>query len=249
MIIATILNIREKLNRLVAEGKSGVLALFDAADSAAGYDFMVYLHSLDTVYVEDSISEVSGYFDSDDTYSLNRWVTPFADRENAILLNDVGEDEQIFLNSATNDLLWHMTHEWELGEELDEDEQNGDVCEIADDCPDADFTLGFADTLECDIKTFRELIACGGDFSVCGVKVGVYQIGDDDEKSFYFVECYDEIFTDEDTNESLTVERHRIIFELNDWRTLYAKARTYLWQNYRQYRWIDSGFCNTNVVS
>ena len=147
------------------------------------------------------------------------------------------------MNSVTNDLLWHMSHEWEL------DGQDGDVCEIADDCPDADFTLGFADTLECDIKTFRELIACGGDFSVCGVKVGAYQVGDDDEKSYYFVECYDEIFTDEETNESLKVERHRIIFELNDWRTLYAKARTYLWQNYRQYRWIDSGFCNTDVVS
>lgn len=243
--MATILNIREKLNRLVAEEKSGVLALFDAADSAAGYDYIVYLHSLDMVYVVDSISEASGYFDSSDAQSLNRWVAPFADRENAISLNDVGEDEQIFLNSVTNDLLWHMSHEWEL----DEDEQDGDVCEIADDCPDADFTLGFADTLERDIKTFRELIVCDGDFSVCGVKVGVYQVGDNDEKSYYFVECYDEIFTDEDTNESLTVERHRIILELNDWRTLYAKARTYLWQNYRQYRWIDRGLYKTDVVS
>ena len=243
--MTTNLNIREKLNRLAAEEKSGVLALFDASDSAAGYDYIVYLHSLDMVYVVDSISEVSGYFDSTDTHSLNRWVASFADRENAISLNDIGEDEQIFLNSVTNDLLWHMTHEWELGE----DEQDADVHLNVSDCPDADFTLGFADTLECDIKTFRELIACGGDFSVCGVKVGVYQVGDDDEKSFYFVECYDEIFTDEDTNESLTVERHRIILELNDWRTLYAKARTYLWQNYRQYRWIDSGFYNTDVVS
>lgn len=243
--MATILNIREKLNRLVAEGKSGVLALFNAADSAEGYDYIVYLHSLDMVYVVDSVSEASGYFDSSDAQSLNRWVAPFADRENVISLNDVGEDEQIFLNSVTNDLLWHMTHDWELGE----NEQDVDVHLNANDCPDADFTLGFADTLECDIKTFRELIACGGDFSVCGVKVGVYQVGNDDEKSFYFVECYDEIFTDEDTNESLTVERHRIIFELNDWRTLYAKARTYLWQNYRQYRWIDSGFYKTDVVS
>ena len=243
--MATSLNIREKLNRLIAEDKSGVLALFNAADSAAGYDFMVYLHSLGIVYVVDSISEASGYFDSNDTQSLNRWVAPFADRENAISLNDIGEDEQIFLNSVTNDLLWRMTHEWEL----DEDEQDADVHLTVSDCPDADFTLGFADTLECDIKTFRELIAYGGDFSVCGVKVGAYQVGNDDEKSYYFVECYDEIFTDEDTNESLTVERHRIIFELNDWRTLYAKARTYLWQNYRQYRWIDSGFCNTDVVS
>ena len=243
--MATILKIREKLNRLVAEGKSGVLALFNAADSAAGYDYIVYLHSLDMVYVVDSVSEASGYFDSSDAQSLNRWIAPFADRENAISLNDVGEDEQIFLNSVTNDLLWHMAHEWEL----DEDEQNGDVCEIADDCPDADFTLGFADTLECDIKMFRDLMTSGGDFSVCGVKVGVYQVGDDDEKSYYFVECYDEIFTDEDTNESLTVERHRIIFEFNDWRRLYAKARTYLWHNYRQYRWIDSSFYNTNVVS
>lgn len=245
MIMATNLNIREKLNRLVAEGKSGVLALFDAADSAAGYDYIVYLHSLGIVYVVDSISEASGYFDSTDTHSLNRWVASFADRENAISLNDIGEDEQIFLNSVTNDLLWHMTHEWELGE----DEQDADVHLNVSDCPDADFTLGFADTLECDIKMFRDLMTSGGDFSVCGVKVGVYQVGDDDEKSFYFVECYDEIFTDEDTNESLTVERHRIIFELNDWRTLYAKARTYLWQNYRQYRWIDSGFCKTDVVS
>ena len=249
MIMATNLNIREKLNRLVAEEKSGVLALFNAANSAAGYDYIVYLHSLGIVYVVDSISEASGYFDSTDTHSLNRWVASFADRENAISLNDVGEDEQIFLNSVTNDLLWHMTHEWGLDEELDEDEQNGDVCEIADDCPDTDFTLGFADTLECDIKMFRDLMTSGGDFSVCGVKVGAYQVGDDDEKSYYFVECYDEIFTDEDTNESLTVERHHIIFELNDWRTLYAKARTYLWQNYRQYRWIDSGFYNTDVVS
>ena len=245
MIMTTNLNIREKLNRLVAEGKSGVLALFNASDSAAGYDYIVYLHSLDMVYVVDSISEASGYFDSTDTHSLNRWVAFFADRENAISLNDVGEDEQIFLNYVTNDLLWHMTHEWELGE----GEQDADVHLNVSDCPDADFTLGFADTLECDIKMFRDLIACGGDFSVCGVKVGAYLVGDDDEKSYYFVECYDEIFTDEDTNESLTVERHRIIFELNDWRTLYAKARTYLWQNYRQYRWIDSGFCNTNVVS
>ena len=247
--MATILNIREKLNRLVAEEKSGVLALFDAANSAAGYDCIVYLHSLDMVYVVDSISEASGYFDSTDTHSLNRWVASFADRENAISLNDVGEDEQIFLNSVTNDLLWHMSHEWELDEELGEDEQDADVHLTVSDCPDADFTLGFADTLECDIKMFRDLMASGGDFSVCGVKVGAYQVGDDDEKAFYFVECYDEIFTDEDTNESLTVERHRIIFELNDWRRLYAKARTYLWQNYRQYRWIDSGFCKTDVVS
>ena len=125
MIMATNLNIREKLNRLVAEGKSGVLALFDASDSASGYDYIVYLHSLDIVYVVDSISEASGYFDCTDNHSLNRWVVSFADRENAISLNDVGEDEQIFLNSVTNDLLWHMTHEWELGE----DEQDGDVCE------------------------------------------------------------------------------------------------------------------------
>lgn len=138
-----------------------------------------------------------------------------------------------------------MTHEWELGA----DGQDADVHLIVSDCPDADFTLGFADTLECDIKMFRDLMTSGGDFSVCGVKVGAYQVGEDDEKSFYFVECYDEIFTDEDTNESLTVERHRIILEFNDWRTLYAKARTYLWHNYRQYRWIDSGFCNTDVVS
>lgn len=247
--MATILNIREKLNRLGAEGKSGVLALFNAADSAAGYDYIVYLHSLDMVYVVDSVSEASGYFDSGDAQSLNRWIAPFADRENAISLNDVGEDEQIFLNSVTNDLLWHMTHEWELGEELDEDEQDADVHLTVSDCPVADFTLGFADTLECDIKMFRDLMTSGGDFSVCGVKVGAYQVGDDDEKSFYFVECYDEIFTDKDTNESLTVERHRIILELNDWRTLYAKARTYLWHNYRQYRWIDSGFYKTDVVS
>ena len=96
MIMATSLNIREKLNRLVAEKKSGVLALFNAADSAAGYDYIVYLHSLDMVYVVDSISEASGYFDSTDTHSLSRWVASFADRGNAISLNDVGEDEQIF---------------------------------------------------------------------------------------------------------------------------------------------------------
>lgn len=245
MIMAINLNIREKLNRLVAEGKSGVLALFDAADSAAGYDYIVYLHSLDMVYVVDSISEASGYFDSTDTHSLNRWVASFADRENAISLNDIGEDEATFLNSVTNDILWHMTHEWEL----DEDEQDADVHLTVSDCPDVDFTLGFADTLECDVKMFRDLMTSGGDFSVCGVKVGAYQVGDDDEKSYYFVESYDDIFTDEDTNESLTVERHRIIFELNDWRRLYAKARTYLWQNYRQYRWIDSVFYNTDIVS
>ena len=96
--MATILNIREKLNRLVAEGKSGVLALFDAADSAAGYDYIVYLHSLSIVYVVDSVSEASGYFDSSDAQSLNRWVAPFADRENAISLNDIAADENIFLN-------------------------------------------------------------------------------------------------------------------------------------------------------
>ncbi len=229
MIMTTNLNIREKLNRLVAEEKSGVLALFDASDSAAGYDYIVYLHSLDMVYVVDSVSEESGYFDSTGTHSLNMWVASFADRESAISLNDVGEDEQIFLNSVTNDLLWHMTHEWELGE----DEQDADVHLTVSDCPDADFTLGLADTLECDIKMFRDLMTSGVDFSVCGVKVRAYQAGDDDEKSYHFVECYDEIFTDEDTNESVTVERRRIILELNDWRTLYAKARTYLWHNYR----------------
>ena len=231
MIMVTNLNIREKLNRLVAEEKSGVLALFDASDSESGYDYdyIVYLHSLDMVYWVDSASEESGYFDSTSTHCLNKWVASFADRENAISLNDVGEDEQIFLNSVTNDLLWHMTHEWELGE----DEQDADVHLIVYDCPDADFTLGFADTLECDIKMFRDLMTSGVDFSVCGVKVRAYQAGDDDEESYHFAECYDEIFTDEDTNESVTVERYRIILELNDWRTLYAKARTYLWHNYR----------------
>ena len=135
--MATNLNIREKLNRLIAEEKSGVLALFDVADSAAGYDYIVYLHSLDMVYVVDSVSEALGYFDSSNAKSLNRWVAPFADRENAISLNDIGEDEQIFLNSVTNDLLWHMTHEWEL----DEDEQDADVHLNVSDCPDADFIL------------------------------------------------------------------------------------------------------------
>ena len=198
MIMTTNLNIREKLNRLVAEGKSGVLALFDAADSAAGYDYIVYLHSLDMVYVVDSISEALGYFDSTDNHSLNRWVASFADRENAISLNDVGEDEQIFLNSVTNDLLWHMTHEWEL----DADELDGDVHLTVSDCPDADFTLGFADTLECDIRMFRDLMTSGGDFSVCGVKVGAYLVGDDDEKSYYFVEF---------KNNTMTLHRQRLV--------------------------------------
>lgn len=245
MNMGTSLSIRERLNRLVAEKKSGVLALSNSADSAVAYDFMVYLHSLDMVYVEDSISEVSEYFNSGNTQSLNRWIATFSDRENTLSLNDIGEDEHIFLNFVTNNLLWHMTHEWEL----DEDEQDADVHLIANDCPDADFTLGFADTLECDIKIFRDLITYGGDFSVCGVKVGVYQSDDDDERLFYFVECYDEIFTDEETNESMKIERHQILFALKDWRTLYAKARAYLWHNYRQYRWIDSGLYKTDVVS
>ena len=247
--MTTLENIREKLESLIASGKSGIVALCGDPYPAwpdepfwEYHDALVFIGPLETVMatVDNCISffRVPTKGDS--------FLADFAEREDSFAVTELGFSEEEYLDICTAVLLDDLAHDdLESGNFDLEDFDAGFVYPSEEDafCPDTQFTLTGAEDVAGDIRNFRALLESGGEF--------VFRQPDGSEKKFSVSCCkyYDEeeeaesdvyalstmateSFIDEDTGAETEAEcRVRLLRSCN-WRTFYAKSRLFIFLNY-----------------
>ena len=231
------LSLRNKLDNLVKDGRSGIVALCGDAGAESGLDYIAYFHSLDIVYVVRS-EFGREYFDADANSFVTKTLREFSARQDHIPLAELGVGESQFLESALSELLWDMTHDdGDVPDDFDEPATLAraglpDPAPVTADQGYWAFTLFGLGGLESDILRFRELLLAKSPFSAAGngFSLGSY-LDETDRKVYVLNRQCDDIITDDETGEQYPVYFFEPVLANCDWRTLYARARTMIYLN------------------
>lgn len=234
----TLLSIADNLFRT---DRSGLIAL--CGDPALESDprFIVYFHSLGTVYISHGDLGTE-YFDSKARGYLERAVRTFSDCPDCQTMADVALDEKAFLQSALVRLLWDMAHaECDVPACSDEEARlskaglrsvralDSDEAPFADDT----FTLFGSGDLESDIEEFEYRVEAEKDFTLAGQGFSLGSVMDAGESMVYLLGRHcPETYVDGTTGEKVPVTRVVETLSSYDWRTLYARARMFIYGNY-----------------
>lgn len=229
-------SLRRNFDTLVKSGRSGLVALFGDPNLENGLEYIIYFHSLNTVYVSRGESG-SQYFDADIQALLTRALDNFAGRTDTLTLAEIGRDESEFLQTELAGLLWHMVHDdadipYDESEGLDADGLVAPDSEYVDET----FTL-FGGDLETDIERFRRLALSDGEFSVDGRILSLGSGQDDGRTVYALAYSYEDTFVDVDTGERVPVLQFNYVLFNYDWRVLYARTRSFIklnWERLRQ---------------
>lgn len=228
-------------DNLIKTGRSGLIALCGDPTPELDFKYIVYFHSLGIVYISRG-DRGTEYFDSNARVFLGRSVKDFSDCPDCQTVADVTIDEKAFLKSALARLLWDMTHdESDIPSCSDEEKSlskvglrsiwalDSDKVSFVDDT----FTLFGSGDLEKDIEDFKYQVNAEKDFSVAGQSFSLGSIFEASESMLYILGRHcPEIFDDEATGERVSVTRVVETLSSYDWRTLYARARTFIYWNY-----------------
>lgn len=238
----TIETLKAKLQSLIDAGKSGIIALCGDADSipeddsfCEGYDALVYVQPLDSV---------QAYFNWGDQYQTAETALAndsifknFAEREDCLAIDDIGMSEKDFLDLCTETLLNDMAHDDEECKELD-DEDAVEEYIYPFDCnfnyPPMDFTLTGAPDVASDIKVIKKLLEGGGSFVYInknGDQTEFYVCAEADDQYEQFVHF---LYLEEDGDDDVEGlnDFYYVLLRTLDWRTLYAKSRLFIYQNF-----------------
>ena len=152
--MSSIKTLYNRLQTLITEKKSGIVALCRGYETADSLEYMVYFHSLG--YVKVVQDHMSCYFMASIEKKLQRELKYFSDRDDYLSLSEIGIEQEHFLDTVINSMLWDMAHE--MGT-VDPDDILKDKWQIPIRIKNWDayreFTLGLADTIEGEIDAFR----------------------------------------------------------------------------------------------
>lgn len=228
-------------DNLISAGRSGLIALCGDPAVEAGLKYIAYFHSLGIVYVSHG-DEGTEYFDSKGRGFLENAVKEFSDCPDCLTVADVAIDEKEFLKSALARLLWDMSHdETEVPACADEEKKLSEAGLRSIQALDADnisfvdesFTLFGGGDLEKDIEEFEYRVNGEKDFTVAGQGFSLGSVFDASEFMIYTLGRHcSEVYVDETTGEKVPVTRVLETLSSYDWRTLYARARTFIHWNY-----------------
>ena len=228
-------------DNLISAGRSGLIALCGNPALEIDLKYIVYFHSLGIVYICRGESGTE-YFDSKVQGYLERAVEEFSECADCRVVGDVDIDERAFLKSALARLLWDMSHdETEVPACADEEKTLSEaglrsIRALDEDkisFVDETFTLFGSEDLEKDIEEFEDRVNGEKDFTVAGQVFSMGSVFEASEAMIYFLgrQCT-ETYVDETTGEKVPVTRVVETLSSYDWRTLYARARTFISWNY-----------------
>ena len=225
ILMSNIKTLYNRLQTLITENKSGIVALCRGHETADSLEYMVYFHSLG--YVKVVQDHMSCYFMASIEKKLQRELKYFSDRDDYLSLSEIGIEQEHLLDTAINSMLWDMAHE--LGT-IDPDEILKDKWQIPRRIENwgayREFTLGLADTIEGEIDAFRTYLKNKSRISSHGKEFQVGLIYDDYTSTFVLREWVWETFKDDDTGKEYQIERTRPLLQCyHNWRALYAKFR------------------------
>lgn len=236
--IASFLSITDNL---IKTGRSGLIALCGDPSRESDLKFIVYFHGLGIIYIGHGHSGTE-YFDSNARGFLERAIKEFTHCPDCHIASDVAIDEDAFLKSSLAQLLWDMTHNESDVPNLSMEEErlsNAGLQSIS--ALDSDnvsfvndsFTLFGSGDLEKDIEEFEWLVNVEKDFNVAGQGFSLGSVYDASEFMLFILGRHcQEIYVDETTGQEVHITRVVETLSCYDWRTLYARARTFIYWNY-----------------
>lgn len=212
--------LRKKLDALVGGCRSGIVAVCGNPSIENGLDYVVYFHSLRTIHAVRA-DERSEYFYAGATNCVTRVLEEFSGRDDIITLSDLGRDESAFLKEDLSSLLWDMAHD-----------ENSYPLFIAPEFH--AFTIFGDSDLESDIKHFYRLLLSSEHFIVAGNAFCVESSLDEEtgKTAYQFYRCFIDMFTDNETGNSVPITRFALLLEEDNWQALYAKTRTFIFLNH-----------------
>ena len=216
--------LRKKLDALVGGCRSGIVAVCGNLGIENGLDYVVYFHSLRTIHVVRA-DEWSEYFYAGANNCVTRVLEEFSSRDDMLDIADLGMDESAFLKEDLSSLLWDMTHD-----------ENSYPTFIAPEFH--AFTIFGETDLESDIKRFYRLLLSSEHFSVAGNAFCLESSLDEEtgKPVYQFYRCFIDMFTDDETGNSVPITRFALLLEEESWQALYAKTRTFIYLNYARNR-------------
>ena len=226
-----------KLDNLIKDGRSGIVAICGNPENRDTLEFMVYFHSLGAVFIHCEWQDQ--YFDADAARLVAQATNEFENRQDKFDPAEAGINESDFLRKELGSLLWHMTHDDEdIPDGVEETEWLGRAglqapdSLVYDPCDENDTIFGSAD-LETDIAHFGDLAKTGGDFSVAGHDFSLDSDLDDNGKTVYRLgRIFPDFLIDDATGERIPFKRVETYLHNYDWRNLYARTRIFITQNY-----------------
>ena len=225
VLMSSIKTLYNRLQTLITENKSGIVALCRGHETADSLEYMIYFHSLG--YIKVVKDHMSCYFMASIEKELQRELKYFSDRDDYISLSELGIEEEHFLDTVINSMLWDMAHE--MGTIAPDDILN-DKWQIPRRIENwnayREFTLGLADTIEGDIATFRTCLKNKSRIPSHGKEFQVGLLYDDYTSTFVLSEWGWENFKDDETGKEYPIECTRRLLECyHNWCVLYAKFR------------------------
>lgn len=223
-------SLRRTFDTLVKSGRSGLVTLCGNPNLENGLEYIIYFHSLNTVYISHDWG--SEYFDADARGLLTRALENFVGRTDALTLAELGQNESSFLRGELAGLLWHMVHDdADIPDFYDEQDglNNNGLTAPESEYVDESFSLFGSGDLETDIDRFRQIALSDGEFSVGGLEFSLESTQDDDGKTVYALDYSSaDTITDDDTGEQFPVLRFNYVLSNYDWRVLYARTRAFV---------------------
>lgn len=228
-------------DNLIKTDRSGLIALCGDSALAPGLKYVVYFHSLGIVCVCHG-DKGTEYFDSNARGFLECTVKKFSDCPDCQTIADVSIDEKAFLKSALARLLWDMTHDDSDVPDCSDEEERLSKAGLQsiwaqDSCYDSfvddTYTLFGSGDLEKDIEEFEYLVNAEKDFTVACQGFSLGSVFEASESMIYILGRHSlEIYVDETTGEKIPITRVIETLSSYDWRTLYARTRTFIYWNY-----------------
>ena len=225
IFMSSIKTLYNRLQTLIAENKSGIVALCRGHKTADSLEYIVYFHSLG--YVKVVKDYIPCYFLASMEKELQSELKYFSDRDDYLSLSEVGIEEEHFLDTVINSILWDMAQE--IGT-VDPYDIINDKWQIPGRIKNwnayREFTLGLADTIEGDIEAFRTCLKNKSRIPSHGKEFQVGLLYDDYISTLVLSEWVWENFKDDETGEEYPIEYTRRLLECyHNWRVLYAKFR------------------------
>lgn len=231
MMTADIL--KKRISELRCSGESGIIAM--CADPGANrndeefyqkHQSAVYLAALDMVYTRSNWG--SAYWKADAYENLGSELMDIAGSTDACTAESLGYTEKEYLDEQLSSIVWDMAHDSFECPDLDDDYGPDYYLKFPGSGLERLFLTG-ADSLESDIRAFRALADTDSTVTVNGNRYGVrtYESGDCPGRKVYeLYKVVPEDLFDEESGETVPVERYIGVLATLDWRTLYAKSRS-----------------------
>lgn len=228
--------LRDRLETLKKEGRSGVFIICGDPEIDIEWNYMIYFHSLNRIHITHDWGDE--YFDADSDRLITNVLKEFEVRKDWLTLAELGINQADFLRDKLSSFLWQMVNDLrDIPPEYDEDETLKELGLKAPDSEDINnnFTLFGSSDLETDIKRFHELVSLD-DNRVFSITEREFSIGkheyESGEITYSLSLGCDDFYDDDETGARIPVISFRRVLNNYDWRNLYARTRSFVYLNF-----------------